>query len=108
MVMVMITEEVQMHILFLFFKEIESCKFDVNNIILPTTFSKRVMHAIALNQLGQQHIRAAFLRECVAYFEKQLPRPTMEQFSQISKKICDEYPVLKDLNRSKYWVSSVT
>lgn len=61
-------------------------KFDVNNIVLPTAFSKRVQDAIESNTLAKPENRLAFIRECVSYFESYLERPTNEEYAAISKK----------------------
>ena len=80
-------------------------KFDINNIILPTIYSKKVQDAIEKDELGNPANRLAFIRESVAYFETRLPWPTSDEYSAISKKFCDHYPVFKNAHHTKYWVS---
>lgn len=82
----------------------QSATFDINNIILPTKFSKKVQDVLGGGELGKFENRCAFIRECVNYFETWLPRPTPEEYSAISKRICETYPVLKDTNHTKFWV----
>ena len=79
-----------------------SSTFDIDNIILPTTFPKKVQDVLGGSELGKFENRCAFIRECVNYFETRLPRP-----NAISKKICETYPVLKDANHTKFWVCDI-
>lgn len=79
-----------------------SSNFDILNIVLPSTFSRRVQESIENNTLGEPQNRLAFIRECVSYFESQLKRPTAEEYTAISKKICETYPVMKNPNHTKY------
>ena len=80
-------------------------RFDINNIILPTVFSKRIQDAIDNGTLGLSENRLGFVRECVAFFESILPRPTGEEYAAISRKFCSEYPSLQDKHHRNYWVS---
>ena len=80
---------------------------DLNNIILPTIYSNKVQAAIDKDDLGDPVNRLAFIRESVAYFESRLPRPTVEEYSAISKKFCDKYPALRNNQRTMYWVCSI-
>ena len=65
-------------------------------------FQAEVENAIDKNELDTPENRQAFVRECVAYFEGILPRPSTVEYSAISRKICDKYPCLKDRRASKY------
>ena len=91
-------------LLFIYFFLQGSSKFNVNNIVLPTVFSKRVQDAIDKDLLTKPENRLAFIRECVSFFESQLERPTVQEYTAISKKICDVYPAMKNMNHTKYWV----
>ena len=81
----------------------EATTFSINNITLPDKFSRRVSNAIDAGQLVTEN-RAAFVRECVAFYEGFLPHPTEQQYSAICQKICDQYPSLKDKKTTVYWV----
>jgi len=48
--------------------------------------------------------RAAFVRECVQYYEPILPRPTEEEYTAIAQALVAKYPALKDKG-TFYWVS---
>lgn len=78
--------------------------FNILNITLPSSFSKKVQESIDNGKLGQEDNRRAFIRECVVYYESLVPFPIPEEYEAISKKICDTYPVLKNSNKTKYWV----
>ena len=60
--------------------------------------------AIETDQLISDN-RRAFVRECVDFFEPILPNPSKEQFKEISKRLCDKFPALKDAKKTVYWVS---
>lgn len=77
---------------------------DVTSLILPEKFSRRVSAAIAAGQLVAED-RSAFVRECVDFLEPILPTPSKEQFNEISRRLCDKYPSLKDAKKTVYWVS---
>lgn len=88
-------------------KLMKSCyqkTFTINQITLPSKFSLKVQNAIERGELGDSTIRQVFVRECVAYFESRLPHPTADEYSNISRTICDTFPCLKDKRTSKYWV----
>ena len=82
-------------------------KFDINNIVLPSVYSKRVQDAIDNGMLGDKDFRLAFIRESVSYFESRLPNPTPQEYAAISKKFCDKYTILRSSQRTKYWVIPV-
>ncbi len=86
-------------------KESSWHEFDINNIILPSLFSKKVQDAIDNGKLGVPESRLLFVRESVAYFESRLPRPTAQEYATISKKFCDKYPALRNSQHTNYWVS---
>ena len=73
------------------------------NISLPDKFSRRVTSAIESGRMFGDD-RSAFVRECVDFFEPILPQPSKDQFSDISRKLCDKYPSLKDAKQTVYWV----
>ena len=60
--------------------------------------------AIETGQLAGDD-RSAFVRECVDFLEPTLPKPSKEQFNDISRRLCDKYPSLKDAKKTVYWVS---
>lgn len=39
------------------------------------------------------------------FLEPILPTPSKEQFSEISQRLCDKYPSLRDAKKTIYWVS---
>ena len=49
--------------------------------------------------------RAAFVRECVTFYEPILPRPTEAEYRAITEALLDKYPCLKDKG-SQYWVGT--
>ena len=71
---------------------------------MPLNFSNKIRSAIVNGELGVPANRMAFVRECVAYFEIQLPRPSNDEYTAIAKRICDEYPTMRSANQTKYWV----
>ncbi len=79
-------------------------QLNTTDISLPEKFSRRVSSAIESGQLFAED-RSAFVRECVDFFEPILPQPSKEQFNDISKKLCDKYPSIKDSKKTVYWVS---
>lgn len=79
-------------------------KYDIANMTLPERFSRRVSSAIESGQLFGED-RSAFVRECVDYFEPILPKPSKEQFTEMSRRLCDKFPSLKDAKKAVYWVS---
>ena len=81
--------------------------FDINNIVLPTIYSKKVQHAIENDELNQPPLRLAFVREIVSHFECRLPEPTSDEYTAIAKRLCDKHPNLKDPKKSRYWVNEV-
>ena len=83
---------------FLYLPSCIQISFDINNIILPSIYSRRIQNAADSDNLKVTEIRNAFVRESVAYFERILPRPTHEQYSAISKAFCDKYPSLNRLS----------
>ena len=72
--------------------------------LTSTTLLFQLQDAIDKNQISMPENRLAFIRECVNYFEGYLACPTPEEYSAISKKICDKYPTLKSSKYTKYWV----
>jgi len=40
--------------------------------------------------------RAAFVRECVQYYESILPRPTEEEYTANAQALVAKYPAMKD------------
>lgn len=90
----------------MWFQVKEECDFNINNIVLPAVYSKRVQDAIENGTLGIHENRLLFVRESVDYFEIRLPRPTFEQYAAISRKFCDTYPVLRSPHHTNYWVCS--
>lgn len=77
--------------------------FNVNKITLPH-FSSKTKKAIESGDIVLELPRARFVRECVAYYEPILPRPTGEQYTAIAKVLLKEYPCLRDKG-TIYWVS---
>ena len=47
------------------------------------------------------------MRECVDFLEPIQPCPSKNQFDDISQRLCDRYPSLKDLRKTVYWVSYI-
>ena len=78
--------------------------FDVNNVPLPSHFSRTVQSAIDNNTLNHQTSKCAFVRECVLFYEGICQFPTEKEYSAISKAVVDKYPCLKDIRSSEYWV----
>ena len=87
--------------------EVKDRNFDINNIILPAVYSKRVQDAINDGKIGKPENRLLFIRESVAYFESSLDRPTAQEYAAISKQFCDHYPVLRNSQHTDYWVKCV-
>lgn len=80
---------------------------DPGSLLLPEKLSRRVSEAIAENRLILED-RSAFVRECVDFFEPIVPTPSKEQFNDISRRLCDKYPSLKDAKKTVYWVSALS
>ena len=78
-------------------------RFDATVVTFPEKFSRRVSTAIETGQLVAEN-RSAFVRECVDFYEPIFPKPTREQFNEISRGLCDRYPMLKDAKKTVYWV----
>ena len=73
----------------------------------PTAFSQVVHSALLQNDISGTIKLKRMLRESAAFFYGLCPVPKPSEYQEMSKSLCDKYPLLKDLDspNGEYWVN---